>query len=218
MSRIPSSLNGGPRPKHVDVKERLARAVRSNPLEWIQIALAALNTLRCRYLLRCVGKGTVVGRGTKIVNFTNVTIGSGCFFQEYVYMRAGSEGYIRIGNDCAVNSFAKLFGHGGIEIGDRTQLGPACLITTTHHDYQREDLKPEFRKVTIGKGVWIGANSLILPGVTIGDDCVIGAGSVVTRDIAGGLIAVGSPARVIKSKTEGKVIPGSSEPESAGGR
>ena len=136
-----------------------------------------------------------------------LTIGSGCFFQEYVYMRAGSEGYIRIGNDCAVNSFAKLFGHGGIEIGDRTQLGPACLITTTHHDYQREDLKAEFRKVTIGKGVWVGANTLILPGVTIGDDCVIGGGSVVTRDIAGGSIAVGSPARVIRSKAEGKGDP-----------
>jgi acetyltransferase-like isoleucine patch superfamily enzyme len=152
--------------------------------------------------LRCIGKGTVVGRGVKIVNFTNVTIGSGCFVQEYVYMRAGSQGYIRIGNDCAMNSFAKLFGHGGIEIGDQTQLGPACLITTTEHDYQRKDLRTKFRKVTIGKGVWIGANSLILPGVTIGDDCVIGAGSVVTRDIPSGSIAVGSPARVIKSKID----------------
>lgn len=211
-------MTGGTRQEHVDVKGRLARAIRSNPLEWIQIALAALNTLRCRYVLRCVGRGTVVGRGAKIVNFNNVAIGSGCFIQEYVYMRAGSEGFIRIGNDCAVNSFAKLFGHGGIEIGDRTQLGPACLITTTHHDYRREDLKTEFRKVTIGKGVWVGANSLILPGVAIGDDCVIGAGSVVTRDIPSGSIAVGSPARVIKSKTDANVIRGSSEPDSAGGR
>jgi len=200
MSESPSAI---PRQDHVDVKGRLAGAVHSNPLEWIQIILAALNTLRCRYVLRCIGKGTVVGRGTKIVNFTNITIGSGCFVQEYVYMRAGRQGYIRIGNDCAMNSFAKLFGHGGIEIGDRTQLGPACLITTTEHDYQRRDLRTEFRKVTIGKGVWIGANSLILPGVTIGDDCVIGAGSVVTRDIPSGSIAVGSPARVIKSKTDG---------------
>jgi acetyltransferase-like isoleucine patch superfamily enzyme len=197
-------MSAGPRQEHIDVKGRLARAARSNPLEWIQIILAALNTLRCRYVLRCIGKGTVVGRGAKIVNFTNVTIGSACFVQEYVYMRAGRQGYIQIGNECAINSFAKLFGHGGIEIGDKTQLGPACLITTTEHDYQRKDLRAEFRKVTIGKGVWVGANSVILPGVTIGDDCVIGAGSVVTRDIPSGSIAVGSPARVIKSKIDGR--------------
>jgi acetyltransferase-like isoleucine patch superfamily enzyme len=201
MSESPSAV---PRQEHVDVKGRLAGAARANPLEWIQIILAAWNTLKCRYVLRCIGKGTVVGRGTKIVNFTNITIGSGCFIQEYVYMRAGRQGYIRIANDCAMNSFAKLFGHGGIEIGERTQLGPGCLITTTEHDYQRTDLKTEFRKVTIGKGVWVGANSLILPGVTIGDDCVVGAGSVVTRDIPSGSIAVGNPARVIKSKSDGQ--------------
>lgn len=206
------------RQEHVDVKGRLARAIRSNPLEWIQIVLAALNTLRCRYLLRCVGRGTVIGRGAKIVNFSNVSIGSGCFIQEFVYLRAGNEGFIRIGNDCAVNSFAKLFGHGGIEIGDRSQLGPACLITTTHHDYQREDLKTEFRKVTVGKGVWVGANSVILPGVTIGDDCVIGAGSVVTKDIPAGSIAVGSPARVIKSKAEGREERDAKESVPGGGR
>ena len=211
-------MTGGTRQEHVDVKGRLGKALRSNPLEWIPIILSALNTLRCRHVLRCVGGGTVVGRGTKIVNFTNVAIGSGCFLQEYVYMRAGSDGFIRMGNDCAVNSFAKLFGHGGIEIGDRTQLGPACLITTTHHDYQRDDLRTEFRKVTIGKGVWIGANTLILPGVTIGDDCVIGGGSVVTRDIPSGSIAVGSPARVIRSKVEGKVMHGSPGLETGGGQ
>lgn len=202
--------------EHVAVKERLKQALRTHPLEWVQFALAALNTAWCRYVLRCAGRGSVIGRGTRIVNFTNVSIGSGCFIQEHVYMRAGAGGFIRIGNDCAVNSFAKLFGHGGIEIGDRSQLGPACLITTTHHDYRRSDLKAEFRKVTIGKGVWVGANTLILPGITIGDECVIGAGSVVTRDIPEGSIAVGSPARVLKSKFDDASPTGSSGPGAGG--
>jgi acetyltransferase-like isoleucine patch superfamily enzyme len=92
---------------------------------------------------------------------------------------------------------------GGIEIGDRTHW--ARVSSRRHHDYQRK-ISPEFRTVTIGKGVWVGANTLILPGVTSGDDCVIGGGRVVTRDIPSGSIAVGSPARVIRSKVEGKVI------------
>ena len=54
------------------------------------------------------------------------------------------------------------------------------------------------KPVTIGKRVWIGANVVICPGVTIGDDCIIGAGSVVTRDIPSGKVAVGSPCRVLR--------------------
>ena len=183
--------------EHINKKKRIIKALSSHPLEWIPIIRAGFTTFLYRYIQRCVGKNSIVGRGTKIINFTNVKIGSNCLIQDYVYMRAGADGRIEIGDHCAINSFAKLFGHGGIEIQEHSQLGPGCLLTTTHHDYI-DNLRTEFRKITIGRRVWIGANTIILSGVKIGDSSVIGAGSIVTKEIPPNSIAVGSPAKVIK--------------------
>jgi galactoside O-acetyltransferase len=185
--------------EHINKKEYLIKIIKSNPLEAIPIFFASLKTIQYRYIFRCIGRKTIVGKGAEIFNFSNVKIGSHCLVQDHTYIRAGFQGYIVIGNYCAINSFVKIFGHGGVEIGDHTQLGPGCLVTTTSHNY-REDLEAEFKKVTIGRLVWIGAYSIILPGVTIGDNSVIGAGSIVTKDIPTNSIAVGNPARVIGTK------------------
>ncbi|MFC1877925.1 acyltransferase [Thermodesulfobacteriota bacterium] len=170
-------------------------------MEIFTIIFTAIKSLSYRYIFRCVGEGTIVGRGTKVFNFANVSIGSHCLIQDHVYIRAGLQGSVTAGDYCAINSFAKLFGHGGIEIGDYSQIGPGTLITTTVHDY-KSSMEAEFKKVTIGKWVWIGASSVILAGVTIGDKSVIGAGSIVTRDISPNCIAVGNPAKVIKKIEE----------------
>ena len=183
--------------EHINKKEYLQRLFRSNPLEMLPILSTALKTFQFRYIQRCIGIKTIVGKRTEIFNFSNVKIGSHCLIQDHVYIRAGFQGNITIGNYCAINSFAKLFGHGGIVVGDFTQLGPGSLITTTTHNYS-EDLKTEFKKVELGRWVWIGAYAIVLPGVTIGDNSVIGAGSVVTKDIAPYSVAAGSPARVIR--------------------
>lgn len=111
-------------------------------------------------------------------------------------MRAGPGGYINLADRCAVNSFAKLFGHGGIDVGANAQLGPGVTITTTTHDF-RKSMRTEFRQVKIGQWAWVGANAVILPGITIGQYAVIGAGSIVTKDIPDYAIAVGNPARII---------------------
>jgi acetyltransferase-like isoleucine patch superfamily enzyme len=118
-------------------------------------------------------------------------------------MRAGPNGHINLADHCAVNSFAKLFGHGGIDVGANTQLGPGVLITTTTHDF-RKSMRTEFRQVKIEQWAWIGANAVILPGITIGQYAVIGAGSIVTKDIPDYAIAVGNPARVIGENEEAK--------------
>jgi acetyltransferase-like isoleucine patch superfamily enzyme len=157
----------------------------------------ALKTFQYRYLLRCVGLKTIVGKGTEIFNFTNVKIGSHCLIQDHVYIRAGLDGKVLVGDYCAINSFAKLFGHGRIEIDDYAQIGPGALITTTRHDY-KESLAANFQAVKIGKWVWLGACSTVLAGITIGDRSIIGAGSIVTKDIPSNCVAVGNPARVIK--------------------
>jgi maltose O-acetyltransferase len=87
-----------------------------------------------------------------------------------------------------------------VSIGDRTLLGPAVQIYTATHPLEAEvRRKQEFgRPVRIGNDVWIGGAAIICPGVTIGDRTVIGAGSVVTRDLPSGVLALGNPARVIR--------------------
>ena len=86
----------------------------------------------------------------------------------------------------------------GVSIGDRTQIGPGVQILTADHprDAASREAGLEYgRRIRIGRNVWIGGGALILPGVTIGDDAVIGAGSVVTRDVAAGQTVVGNPAK-----------------------
>lgn len=176
-----------------------------NPSELLRLLDIVLTTAKYRHLKRCIGKGTIVEPGTQIVNSANVHIGKGCLLKESIYIRAGTEGKIVIGDRTAINGFCRFFGHGSIEIGEDTQIGPCCLITTTDHDY-RGSLETSFKPVVIGKSVWIGANVTILPGVEIGDYAVIGAGAVVTKSIPPRSVAVGVPARVIKNIDESSAI------------
>jgi acetyltransferase-like isoleucine patch superfamily enzyme len=175
----------------------LARVIKTNPSELCRLLRIGLTTAKYRYIKRCVGKGTIVGVRTEIINSANVRIGADCLLQDAIYIRAGTEGRITIGDRAALNSFCRLFGHGSIEIGEDTQIGPGSLITTTEHDYDRE-LTTHFKRVVIGKGVWIGANVTIFPGVEISDGAVIGAGSVVMKNIPSRCVALGVPARVVR--------------------
>ncbi|WP_308199037.1 DapH/DapD/GlmU-related protein [Chitinophaga sedimenti] len=90
-----------------------------------------------------------------------------------------------------------------MHIGDFTQIGPGVQILTADHPRDPELRKAGLesgRPVYIGKNVWIGGGALILPGVTVGDDAIIGAGSVVTKDVPPGATVVGNPAKVLAKK------------------
>jgi maltose O-acetyltransferase len=92
-----------------------------------------------------------------------------------------------------------------ITIGDDVLLGPKVGLYTSNHSLdltERVTGACLARPITIGDGVWIGANVTVLPGVTIGAGAVIGAGSVVTRDVPAGTVAAGNPARVLRAITE----------------
>jgi len=89
----------------------------------------------------------------------------------------------------------------GVEIGDDTTFAPGVKIISANHspdDLMRSVDAPPIR---IGKRVWIGANAVILPGRQIGDDAIVGAGSIVTKDVPPGAIVGGNPARLIKMKS-----------------
>lgn len=185
----------------LDKSGYLARLVRQNPSELLRIAGVALSTFKFRYIKRCAGAGSIIGSHTVIINSGNVRIGARCWFQDRIYIRAGTQGRVEIGDRVAINSFVRMFGHGSIAVGDDTQIGPSTLITTTDHDFHGH-MEAAFKPVRIGSRAWIGANVTILPGVTIGDHAVIGAGSVVTKDVPARSVAVGVPARVIRRLEE----------------
>lgn len=89
-----------------------------------------------------------------------------------------------------------------VKFGDNVLIGPNCGFYTAGHpvDVKQRNSGLEYAKpITVGNNVWVGGNVVVLPGVTIGDNTIIGAGSVVTKDIPSNVIAVGNPCKVIKS-------------------
>ena len=105
---------------------------------------------------------------------------------------------IRLGRDVFLNFNCVILDVCEVDIGDLTQIGPGVQILTADHPrIAAERAKGvEFGKpINIGRNVWIGGGAIILPGVTLGDDCLVGAGSVVTRDVPPGATVMGNPAR-----------------------
>ena len=111
---------------------------------------------------------------------------------------------IRLGTKCFFNFNCVVLDVCQVRIGDYTQFGPAVQVYTATHPLNAElRRKQEFGKpIEIGSDVWVGGGTIICPGVSIRSRCVIGAGSVVTRDIPEGVFAAGNPCRVIRELTE----------------
>jgi maltose O-acetyltransferase len=111
---------------------------------------------------------------------------------------------IRLGNGVFLNFGCVFLDVVAIEIGDLCQIGSLVQVLTADHPRDPALRRQGYESgvpVHIGKNVWIGSGAIILPGVTIGDDAIIGAGSVVTRDVAAGATVMGNPARIsVKGK------------------
>ena len=108
---------------------------------------------------------------------------------------------IEIGENFYTNHNCVFLDAAKITFGDNVFIAPNCCFSTAGHpiDSERRNKGLEFaRPIKVGSNVWFGAGVTVLPGVSIGDDTVIGAGSVVTKNIPGGVVAVGNPCRVIR--------------------
>ncbi|GAA1918944.1 sugar O-acetyltransferase [Nocardioides hwasunensis] len=106
-----------------------------------------------------------------------------------------------IGARTFVNWGVTLLDVARITIGDDVQIGPSVQLLTATHPLDPEPRRAKWEAaepIVIGDNVWLGGGVIVCPGVSIGADTVVGAGSVVTRDLPGGVVAVGSPARVIR--------------------
>lgn len=110
---------------------------------------------------------------------------------------------ITIGKNVFINACCKFQDQGGITIGNNCLIGHNVTIATLNHDFnpiKRANINPS--PVVIGNNVWIASDSTILPGITIGDGAIVGAGSVVTKNVPENTIVAGNPARVIRKITE----------------
>ena len=127
----------------------------------------------------------------------------GAFINPPFYCDYGS--HIEVGKNFFANYNCTIIDVAKVKIGDNCQMAPNVAIYTAGHPLHpvsRNSMYEYGISVTIGDNVWIGGNTVIMPGVHIGSNTVIGAGSVVTKDIPDWVVAVGNPCRVIKQITE----------------
>ena len=146
---------------------------------------------------------SMVAERDEIVRRLLGQVGKNCciespFHCDYGYnIVAGDNFYMNVG--CVILDGAR------VTFGDNVFVAPHCGFYTAGHplDHERRNAGLEYAlPITIGNNVWIGAQVCVLPGMTIGDNSVIGAGSVVTKDIPAGVLAAGNPCRVIREISE----------------
>ncbi|RHJ95118.1 DapH/DapD/GlmU-related protein [Parabacteroides bouchesdurhonensis] len=107
---------------------------------------------------------------------------------------------ITVGENVFINACCHFQDHGGVTIGDRCQIGHNVVFATLNHGLAPEERKSTYpAPIVLGKNVWVGSNATILQGVTVGDNAVVAAGAVVTKDVAANTVVGGVPARFIKN-------------------
>jgi acetyltransferase-like isoleucine patch superfamily enzyme len=131
-----------------------------------------------------IGEGTIL---RDHVNLYKCKIGRNCKIESFVYIEEG----VVVGDDCKIKPHVYI--PTGVTIEDRVFLGPN--VTFTNDKYPRVKGEWKLLKTVVGQGASIGARSVILPGVNVGKNAIVGAGSVVTADIPEGTIVVGNPAK-----------------------
>ena len=139
----------------------------------------------------------------KIIRKLLGSIGSEFAIGPYFYCDYGYN--IHIGSHFFANTGCVMLDCGKITIGNHVFLAPNVQLYTVNHPIHLEKRDADYEytaPITIKDHVWIGGNSTVLPGVTIGENSIIGAGSVVTKDIPANVIAVGNPCRVLRHLTK----------------
>ncbi|BBD57359.1 hexapeptide repeat-containing transferase [Nostoc sp. HK-01] len=114
-------------------------------------------------------------------------------------------GSITIDENVFIGPYTVIYGHGGVKIGKDTLISMHCRILSSNHTIPDRDTRIRWNPdillpVTLGEDVWLGAGVTILGGVTVGNGCIVGAGAVVTKDLPPYSIAVGVPAKVVKTR------------------
>lgn len=147
---------------------------------------------------------TEMDKREKLLKEMFAEIGEDCYIEPPLHSNFGGH-HVHFGNSVYANFNLTLVDDTHIYVGDHTMFGPNVVVATAGHP-----IVPELRElayqynapVHIGRNCWLGAGVIVLPGITIGDNSVIGAGSVVTKDIPANVVAVGNPCRVLREINE----------------
>lgn len=156
------------------------------------------------------GKNAKIFSTAKIIHPENISIGDESLIADFSFIYAVGKG-IEIGNFCHITEHGIVQAGGLVQMGDFSAIGPRTTILAATDDYEGNGFiglsvfgdkyrKLIFKDVIIGRHAHIGMGCIIMPGVTIGDGCSIGAGSLVTKDMPEWTICFGSPCKPIRSK------------------
>lgn len=194
------------------VRAELARVQidAADPLRTYQEQAADIDA-QLRVAANRVGAGVIVGKGVTLVGgrsrqivglelHDRVRLYDGCrLLIDQVLPTSG----IVLEADVALNIGCFIDGSGGVRIKARSILGPYVVIVSSAHRIDPDDSVQrsgkDFTAVTIGTDVWIGAHAVVRDGITIGDRAVVGAGSIVTHDVAARAVVAGNPARLVRT-------------------
>jgi acetyltransferase-like isoleucine patch superfamily enzyme len=168
---------------------------------------------RLREVANAVGADVIVGHDVVIFNGKRpdirglqlgdrVRLYDACRFS---IDAAGPESGIVLSADVALNFGCYIDGSGGVVVGERTIFGPNVVVVSSQHRVDGDRIRDSgktFAEVRIGQDVWVGANSVIMAGVTIGDGAVVGSGAIVTKDVIARSIVAGNPARVLRARAD----------------
>lgn len=151
-----------------------------------------------------ITRPTELDKRQKLLKEMFAEIGEGCYIEPPFHSNFGG-GHVHFGKNIYANFNLTMVDDTHIYVGDYTMFGPNVTVATAGHP-----ILPELREkayqynmpVHIGRNCWIGSGAVILPGITIGDNVVVGAGSVVTKDLPSNVVAVGNPCRVLRPINE----------------
>jgi acetyltransferase-like isoleucine patch superfamily enzyme len=196
---------------------------------WVPGALGlALRRVSYRPLLGAVGRGVSFGHGVVLRHPHKIRLGDGVVVDDLVVLDAkGADnsgiavgagvflgrgtilscknGDIRLGDRVNIGFHSEIFSASRVEVGAYGLFAAYTYLVGGGHDFERPDVpvieqRRSSKGITLGENVWLGTGTKVLDGVRIGDDCVVGAGSVVRQDLPPGSIAAGVPARVLRSR------------------
>jgi acetyltransferase-like isoleucine patch superfamily enzyme len=153
-----------------------------------------------------IGVGVTIGDDVVIEGFRSISIGANTSFMSGSYIYAHGGGRLEVGEDCSFNHNVLLDASGGhIQIGSSVLVGPNVVFRASDHDFSQPDKPIRLQghragTIIVEDNVWFAANVVVTTNVRIGTGCVIGAGSVVTRDLPPMTLCVGAPAVPIRSR------------------
>jgi acetyltransferase-like isoleucine patch superfamily enzyme len=151
------------------------------------------------------GEGVVIEDGVRIFHPGRVFLGGNVYVGHDTILEAWHENELRIGSDTWIGARCHLHAAGGLTLGSGVGIGPGVLIITSSHRVGPRDevileAPLDLSPVDIADGVDLGAGSIVMPGVRVGEGAQVGAGAVVTRDLPSFCVAAGVPARVLRSR------------------